>query len=257
MDELKDKLRNIFFRNMYNLIIVSLIIITIVSVFQFNYFEGITGILVAVVTAGTLDTLIKYYKTKHLTKQFRISKSGVITGLFIGMILAPNLIMAAVAAFIAILSKHVIKYKKRHIFNPANFGILVTGFLGASAAWWATNSIIPIVLLGFLVLYRMKRIRMFVSFIIPYSLSFLLFSTNIENLIPTILNSTVLFFAFFMLLEPRTSPGGYKGQIIYGSFVGLLTILLLQLASYGVPYTASHFLNIALVFGNILAIKIR
>ena len=53
-----------------------------------------------------------------------VPKSGLITGLGLGLLLrGPGLYPFAFAATLAIMSKHLIKFQGKHIFNPSTFGI--------------------------------------------------------------------------------------------------------------------------------------
>ena len=251
---MKDNTKKIFYGDIYVWMIFILLIITILNIYELKYYNGFSSFIIATLTAGILDTGIKSYKRK----MFYLSKSGIISGMFVGMILAPNLLFAFLGSAIAILSKYVIKYNGKHIFNPANFGILILGLFGIGAGWWATNTIIPVLILGLFVVYRIDKFEMVLSFLIPYALLFILVSKNFYNIIPALYNGTILFFAFLMLTEHKTSPYSRKGQIIYGLLNGVIAgVLLIMADSFNIGFIDAFYLNIALFFGNILAVKLK
>jgi Na+-transporting NADH:ubiquinone oxidoreductase subunit NqrB len=78
--------------------------------------------LTAVISALTVEAFLLYLKTKTL----HVTKSAIITGLIVGYVVSSDeaLWKIALAAVLAILSKHLIRFNKHHIFNPAAFGIL-------------------------------------------------------------------------------------------------------------------------------------
>ena len=79
-------------------------------------------------------------------------KSAVITSLSLSLLLQTQVMfVAALSAVLAIASKFVIRYKNKHVFNPANFGIILTLLLTKNA-WidsgqWG-HSYLLVVLLG-------------------------------------------------------------------------------------------------------------
>ncbi len=159
------------------------------------------------------------------------------------------------ASAIAIASKYVIAIKKKHIWNPAAFGVAATAlFLNDPATWWvATAALAPFVLLGGLLLVRkLQRSDLVWSFSLV-ALATIVATNAGGNLgLPTILqrallDAPLLFFGFVMLTEPLTSPPTRPRRIVYGAFVGLLFAPAVHLGSvYSTP-------ELALLFGNVLS----
>lgn len=251
---MKEKIKEIFNGDIYNWMIFILIFVTILNALQLDYNEGIIPFIIATITGGVLDTIIKSYKKK----MFYLSKSGIISGMFVGVILTPNITMAFLGSVVAILSKHIIKYKGMHIFNPANFGILFIGLFGNGAGWWAANILWPVAIFGLFIVYRIKKFEMVLSFLIPYALLLLFVNKSFESLYLNIFNGILLFFVFLMLTEHKTSSYTRKGQIIYGLFTGVTaSILLILYNSFNIGFISAFYLNIALFLGNLLAVKVK
>ena len=247
-------LKSVFFGNIYNWMIFILVATIAISAYQLDSIEAVLPTIAAVLIAGGLDTAIK----SHKKGTFYLSKSGIISGLFIGMLMTPNVPAVVITAAIAILSKHIIKIKNRHIFNPANFGLMIAGLIGFSSSWWGSYTLVPVVIFGAFILYRIPKLKTVISFLIAYAFSTALLFGSIQSFVPLIVNSTILFFAFFMLTEHKTSSFTTKGQIVYGVSTGVLSALLILASQLtGITYFSAYYLNIALAFGNIVAFKVR
>ncbi len=206
--------------NVYDYMIIILVIVAIAGL----YVSGIghlPQIIIVPVIAAILDYVIKYYRFK--SKQF--PKTAVISGLLIAMVIEATLLPLIAAVFIAILSKHIIAWKASNIFNPAALAIVTTGFLGAGASWWAAST--PLVLLGVFIIYKIRKITLTVTFLTAYFVLSGIMSAQFSLL--QLYNLTVLFFAFFMLIEPKTSAHTKKSMVVFGTATAILASLILSL----------------------------
>ena len=212
---------------------------------------GIRALLpasISILTASILDMLINYFKTKSLTMPY----SAIISGLFIGGLLAQNLefYVYILAGIIAIASKHILKISKKHIFNPANFGVLiVSAVFGAAHSWWIASPSVLVILFGIFIIWKLKRFDLAVSFLMTYLLTNVVFNfemlKDFNALYMFAVNSgIIIFFSMFMLIEPKTHPTGRKQRIIYG----ILVAILLTVFSRIIP---KHDLPLALAVGNV------
>ncbi len=201
--------------DIYSLMIFSLLISTLASIYILGAWQNLANVFAAIFTAAALDLGIKYWKTKT----FSISKSAIISGFFVSTILEQNtaLLTIIAAAAIAILSKHIIRFQGKHVFNPANFGMLsAILFLQAGHGWWASISPIAI-LFGLVVVWRFERFHQVAPFLITYYLANFAFNQTLPTL-----DFTLLFFAFYMFIEPKTSPASRNARIVYGALGGLI-----------------------------------
>lgn len=222
--------------------------------------SALLPVLIAVATTTLLDLGINYFRVKSL----EFPQSALISGLFIGGILTQELqwYVYVLAGAIAILSKHLIKFRQKHIFNPANLGILIVSMIfGAAHTWWISSPIILVLAFGIFTIWRMKRFDLAISFAAAYFA--LVFLINISNPVTcpmmnmkcpmqpspltdmyyAVINGGVIyFFAMYMLIEPKTHPA--KNRIIYG----ILVAVLLVAAEKIIP---QHSIPLALAMGNI------
>jgi Na+-transporting NADH:ubiquinone oxidoreductase subunit NqrB len=136
---------------------------------------------------------------------------------------------AVLAAGLAIGSKFLLRYRGKHIFNPANFA-LVSLMLLSDHAWvssgqWGSAAIGAFVLacLGFLVLTRARRAETTIAFIAFYCAMLFARAIWLDDpfSIPLhqIQNGALLIFAFFMISDPKTTPNTAPGRILYAALV--------------------------------------
>lgn len=226
-----------------------LIVLIFVSAFFYDFgIKSLMPVLIAVLATTLLDLLIQYYKTKS----WKFPYSALISGLFIGGLLTQNLqwYIYILAGMIAVLSKHLIKIQQKHIFNPANFGILIVSVLfGAAHTWWISSPLILTLAFGIFIIWRLKRLDLALSFLVGYyllnSIIELLKGNSFNDIYLAIINGGIIyFFSMYMLIEPKTHPGGRKQRIVYGVLVAVLLILFHA-------YIPNHDLPLALAVGNI------
>lgn len=189
-----------------------------------------------------------YFKFKTL----EFPQSALISGLFIGGLLTQNLqwYIYVLAGAIAVLSKHLIKIQQKHIFNPANLGVLLVSIVfGASHTWWISSPLILVLAFGIFIIWRLRRFDLAISFLISYylinSIIELIRGGSFNDVYLTILNGGVLyFFSMFMLIEPKTNPAAGNQRIVYGIVVAVLFIILHL-------FTPQHDIVLALAAGNV------
>jgi glycine betaine catabolism B len=190
-------------------------------------------------------------------------ESVYITALILALIIQPPvslwdpafLQMALWASVFAIASKYIVAIRKKHIFNPAAFGVAVTAFaLGLSASWWVgTVAMLPAVLIGgLLVTRKILRSDLVFSFLAVGVVAILAshfsgFGAAPHFLWRIIADTPLFFFAFIMLTEPLTTPPTSARRMWYGTLVGFLFV-----PGWHVAGIASSP-EIALLLGNIFA----
>ena len=252
----------------YQYMISFLIILTLSAVLVPKYgfaIKALFPVLIAVITTTTLDFLIEYFKSRknRVEHSFFPPQSALISGLFVGGLLTQNLpwYVYVLAGIIAILSKHAIKIQQKHIFNPANIGVLLVSIIfGASHTWWVSSHLLLVLIFGIFIIWRLKRFDLTVSFLVSYylvnSIVGLLQGTQFSDIYYSIINDGVIyFFSMYMLIEPKTNPTAKKQRIIYGILVAILFISF-QVYSQKFDnlignFLTKHNLPLALAIGNV------
>lgn len=243
----------------YQYIIFFLEVLALVSVFFYGFgINALIPVLIAVITTTILDLTINYLKYKN----FEFPQSALISGLFIGGLLTQNLAwyVYVIAGIIAIASKHLIKINQKHIFNPANLGILLVSIIfGAFHSWWISSPLILVLLFGIFIVWRLRRFDLAISFLVSYYLInsvFEFFRGGFSGIYSAILNGGVIyFFAMYMLIEPKTNPSQKNQRIIYGILVAILLIVFTQYPSFYsnslATFFTKHSIPLALAVGNV------
>jgi Na+-translocating ferredoxin:NAD+ oxidoreductase RnfD subunit len=157
-------------------------------------------------------------------------------------------------AAIALLSKHLIRWRGTHVFNPSNIGLVVCFLaLGRNRAtpldfWWGPMSawlvlaLAVIVAGGFAILLRLGLLRVALGFWLAFAagIGVLALSghamTARWHLGPIsgfhlwwvlITSPEVLVFLFFMITDPKTTPRSPKARLVYAASLGVLAAALI------------------------------
>jgi len=193
----------------------------------------------------------------------RFPDAALATGLFLALIFPPTsgLVLVAAVTFAAVAFRHVLRYRGHPWFNPAVTGVLLgTVFLGLAPAWWVgigTYGELLIVALGLLLVARSPhQWRLPAVFLVAYGLlatvQHLVTGASLDPhvLLLQAVDPATLFFALFMVTEPRTAPAAAHEQVLYAGVVGVAAAFLpLFLPSLGIL--------VALLGGNVLATVLR
>jgi len=190
-------------------------------------------------------------------------ESVYITALILALIISPIQSLGDMAFFAlatwasiwAVASKYIFAIRKKHIFNPAAFGVTITAlFLGLSATWWVGTAVMmPFVVVGGLLIVRkIRRFDLVLSFFV--SALAMIFGYSIfrgSDIVQTVkliaFDLPIFFFAFVMLTEPATTPPTRPFRIVYGLLTGILYAPFIYV--YGIFSTP----ELALVIGNIFS----
>jgi enediyne biosynthesis protein E5 len=180
-------------------------------------------------------------------------KSALITSFSLCLLLkTPSYYIAAIASMAAILSKALITFNGKHVFNPANFGIVFCVLcLGGwiSPSQWTGVLIIAFIIFscGIVVTSSVSRVDIAVIFLIVY-LS-LLFARNrylgddIDIFFHQLQNGALYLFAFFMITDPKTSPNHPIARVIYAIVISIVSFVL----QYYFFYSQAFLFSLVLV----------
>jgi Na+-transporting NADH:ubiquinone oxidoreductase subunit NqrB len=174
-------------------------------------------------------------------------KSAAITSLGLSLLLRVNAPwVMLLAAAVAISSKFFIRVNGKHVFNPANIGIvaaiMLTGQAWISPGQWGTAPMMVFFFLfaGFMVLRKVGRVETSILFLGTF---FLLLSLRMvvylgwdwDVVFHKMMNGSLLLFAFFMITDPRTIPDAAFGR---GVWTVLVAVIVFWVASFGHLHTA-------------------
>jgi hypothetical protein len=228
----------------------------------FDFSLSIAQILVSVFTCAALELAIVFWRRRAIVWP----ASALLTGNGVAFVLrVPGTehgdwwsmhgwwIFAGTAA-LALLSKYVIRFRGRHVFNPSNIG-LVLCFLALGperadplALWWGPMStwlalaLAIIVAGGFAILGRLRLLDIAIGFWLAFAAAAAVLAASGHEMTASwhvgpisgwdfwrvlVLSPEVLVFLFFMITDPKTIPEGRTARRAYAVGIGLLAVLLI------------------------------
>ncbi len=230
------------------------------TAFGFNL--SIAQILVAVGTCAVLEIGIVFFQQRVIMWP----ASALLTGNGVAFILrVPGTphgdwwslhgawIFAGTAA-VALLSKYVIRFRGRHLFNPSNFGLVLCFLaLGKFRAdpldfWWGPMSpwlalaVVLIVVGGLSILSRLRLLFIAVGFWLAFAAGIGVLAASEHSMTARwhlgpitgwdfwwllVSSPEILIFLFFMITDPKTIPEGRSARLVYAVGVGLVATLLI------------------------------
>lgn len=185
-------------------------------------------------------------------------ESYFITALILFFVFVPaattnDYVTLAAAGAIAMASKYIFAINNKHIFNPAAISAFILGLMGnGNASWWVgADFLLPFVLLiGLLLVRKIRRFRLFFAFLVTSTITIAIFQ-GINGIplqsaiVEAYISWPIIFFGTIMLTEPLTTPPTKKLQMYYGALVGILFGSQFQI---GPIFSSPEF---ALIAGNI------
>ncbi|MFN3651193.1 MAG: hypothetical protein ACK47B_16580 [Armatimonadota bacterium] len=221
--------------------------ILLVANWQFNVLVSFDRTLLAIATSIVTELIfsrVYYGKWPHLA-------SAYISGISVGILLRAEGVYwpYAFCAAISIMSKYVIRWEGRHIWNPSNFGIAMTLIV----APWAVHTLsgewgnihwpmLVIWAIGSIIIYRLKRFHICLT----YALSFVLFAALRAAITGQAFATTVApitgpmyqLFIFFMITDPKTTVQSKSGQVLVAFLVAAAECALRLSGNVHAPYYA-------------------
>ena len=192
--------------------------------------------------------------------EWSFPSGAMLTGLIVAMVLSSHepLRIVAAASAIAVASKYVFRTRLANIFNPAAFALVVTFYLFDTAqSWWGALPDAPLaisvpvlVATGGFITDRVNKVPLVLAFLFAYyalftATAFAGQSRQVAEIFRAPDLHAVLFFAFFMLTDPPTSPTRYPDQVVCGVLVAASSYLVFE------GLGAVHYLLSGVLVGNV------
>lgn len=205
-----------FLRDKKNLVILLLAILFIIKIPR-EGFRFASWVMIGVFICTITDFLIN----KLYFKRTVFPNSAIISGFIVSGILdyRQGWLVLVIFSLLPVISKAVIKYGNRHIFNPANFSLFLATLFKFPLTWKIEANIYLIITFGIYFAYTYKKLFHIFGFLVTFVALSL-----IQGVQPFGLLS--LFFIFVMLIEPKTSGHG-PGRVCLWSYCRYKLILLL------------------------------
>jgi enediyne biosynthesis protein E5 len=208
-----------------------------------SYTRTATAIVTAIATELLLGRLV-YRKWPHLA-------SAYISGISVGMLVRSPLVWPfLLGSVLSILSKYVLRWRDRHLWNPSNFGLCALFFLAPSTVTalsiqWG-NQVWPMIeiwVLGGIILWRLGRLHICLTYVtafvaLAWARSLLTDVPFLASLAP-ITGPMYQLFIFFMITDPRTTVASRGMQCVV---VTLVAVVEMALRLQGVIYAPLYAL---------------
>jgi ferredoxin-NADP reductase/Na+-translocating ferredoxin:NAD+ oxidoreductase RnfD subunit len=230
-------------RHLDGLTMYRLVLYYLVALIGTSFVFGFIKLVPLDPTALTFTTILTlaacWISNRVFARTFAVpanNESVYITALILALVLDPvvALDLKGVGAVIfasvwAIASKFIFAIGRKHLFNPAAFGVALSALLlDQPATWWVGGNLplLPVVLVGgVLVVRKLRRFDLVGTFVLA-ALGTVLTTVDpsqyVTVLTETLCSSPLLFFAFVMLTEPLTAPAARWSRIIFAALVGFL-----------------------------------
>ena len=251
-----------------------------------GFWVSVPQILAAILTCAILEVAITFRQSKA----FVWPASAMLTGSGVALIMrvvgtppgqpwsTEAWYVFAIVAGLSLLTKYVIKYKGTHVFNPSNIGLVVAFLvLGSSRAepldfWWAPLNVwmlaayAVITVGGLLITRRLRLLALAASFWVTFAVLLGILTASGHSMVTRwsfapvtgfdfwraiVFSPEVLIFLFFMITDPKTTPTGQVGRVVFGVLVAVVSVLLMA------PQTDEFGTKVALLSGLVLVCAAR
>jgi Na+-translocating ferredoxin:NAD+ oxidoreductase RnfD subunit len=213
------------------------------------------GLTSAALAGGIADVLI----IRARKNVWEFPSGALLTAMIVTMVLRAQepWYVLAFTSLIAVLSKYIVRSRTANVFNPAALGMIASFYLFHTGQnWWgALTDVQPFAKLALLaagvyITNRVNKMPLALTFLGAY---FALFTVTAffgdplaaAEIFRTPDAEAALYFAFFILTDPPTSPAKYRGQIICGLMAAVTSYAVFELA--GVVY----YLLAGAIVGNV------
>ncbi len=202
----------------------------------------------------TLALALDFALGMLLYRKVRFPPSALIIGLATSLLLDsryPWVYLTSVS--LAILSKAVITYQGRHLYNPANFGVVVmlmctplyaTGMPALFGGYFLPS--IVFLLFGAFTIWYAREVTVSASWlggfvVLAWLRAWLAGKAFLVMALP-MLSATFLLFTFHMISDPATCPRSHRGKICFGLCIAAMDALFRY---HQVPYGNFYSLFLA------------
>ena len=243
-----------FFRAPKGLLLVILSGVLAIAFAKLQETTLLTNVVVAAVTAAGLDMSLTYLRRR----KWIIPDGAVITGMIVAFVLRPQeswLIIVTVVT-VAILSKHALRTHWSNVLNPAAFALVVAALVfNTGQSWWGAlpdlgvPGALIMLAIGVFLADRINKLPMILAFFGAYFTLLTIASFSQATTVAETFRApdlqAALFFAFFMLDDPPSSPVRHEDQVVFGIIVAAVAYFVL------LQYGGDYFLAAGLLAGNV------
>ena len=209
-------------------------LLLLIGQLSFGVLDSYLYVVVSIVAAVATEMIL----SRVLLGKWKSLSSAYISGISVGILIRSTSVWPyIITAVLSIMSKYILKYKGRHLWNPSNFGVSWMLFMapldvaGLSIQWGSNFLGLAVIwALGLAIVYRAKRFHVTVAYVISFVIlayvrSLIVGDTFLAEVSP-LTGPMYQLFIFFMITDPGTSVSTRKGRIIVVILVALVEFVL-------------------------------
>ncbi len=214
---------------------VFITLLLLIGQLSFGMLDSYLNLVASVGTSMIAEVLLSKFVSGYWRKNL---SSSYITGISVGILIRSPLVWPyIITALLSIMSKYIIKYKHKHLFNPSNFGVSWMLFMaplsvaGLSIQWGSNFLALAVIWgLGLLIVYKAKRFHVTITYVISFIIlayvrSLIVGDTFLAEASP-LTGPMYQLFIFFMMTDPVTTVSTRKGRIIVAILVAIVECVL-------------------------------
>ncbi len=217
-------------------------ILALSSVLVMGLFLRAFAISPAQITAIAVAALSAQYLGSFMTATRFDPRSALVTTLSLSLLLrADGVTPLVIAALVGVGSKFMFRIHNKHIFNPANAGIVALLLLSQGpmldAAWttpgqWGTALWFAMLIAGagLFVTYRAARFDVPLVFLAAFATLIIARALWLGDPLSIPLlrlqNGALILFAFFMISDPKTTPDGAIARAVFAASAALIAYVM-------------------------------
>jgi Na+-translocating ferredoxin:NAD+ oxidoreductase RnfD subunit len=209
-------------------------LLLLIGQLSFGVLDSYLYVVVSIVAAVLTEVIL----SRVLLGKWKSLSSAYISGISVGILIRSVSIWPyIITSVLSIMSKYILKYNGRHLWNPSNFGVSWMLFMapldvaGLSIQWGSNFLGLAVIwALGLAIVYRAKRFHVTIAYVISFIIlayvrSLIVGDTFLAEVSP-LTGPMYQLFIFFMITDPGTSVSTRKGRIIVVILVALVEFVL-------------------------------
>lgn len=244
-----------FFRRPKGLLLIVLAVLLVMAVARENMAQAGPAVLGAMLVASLIDVAI----VRLRDSKWIIPDGAILSALIVAMILSPvePWYVATITSGLAVMSKYLFRLRTANVFNPAALALVVTFYpFNTAQSWWGSlpdsglAGLIALFATGLFIVVRVNKLPAVLAFLGSYFALFTVMSfagdpAHVAEIFRTPDANAALFFAFFMVSDPPTSPAKPRDQLVFGLITALVAFAVYELVG------AAYYLLAGLLVANI------
>jgi len=192
------------------------------------------SVLVAAAAGMLVDTPILRWRQDA----WEFPSGALLTGVLVAMVLSADepWHVVAITSAVGVGSKYLARTRLANVFNPAALALVATFYVFDTAQnWWGALPELPLYMIvvlfatGLFMTMRVNKLPMVLAFLGVYygaftAVAFASEPARVAEIFRAPDLHMALFFAFFILTDPPTSPTKYLDQIVCGAIVAAVSV---------------------------------